>query len=153
MPTYEPTPGQLAADMAAILARFNVWVEQLRDWLAGTVTGGPNSDGRYPVTDVIGTTYLVQCPAKQAARVDEDVDGAAAHAAAADAARIAAVAAQVAAEAARALTLTYRADAIAARDLAQTYANTAGTHAANAATFDPSNFYTKAQADARFAPL
>lgn len=39
---------------------------ELYDWLNGTATGGPNGDGRYPLTAPDGTVHLVYCPAAQA---------------------------------------------------------------------------------------
>jgi hypothetical protein len=39
---------------------------QLEAWLNGTPSGGPNSDGRYPLVYADGQTYLVYCPAAQA---------------------------------------------------------------------------------------
>ncbi len=33
-------------------------------WAVGTVTGGPNHDGKYPLTDFNGVTRLISCPAK-----------------------------------------------------------------------------------------
>lgn len=39
---------------------------ELSTWLNGTPTGGPNGDGRYPLTYQDGNTYLVYCPAAQA---------------------------------------------------------------------------------------
>ena len=36
---------------------------ELADWLSGTATGGPNGDGRYPMTGQGGQTYLIYCPA------------------------------------------------------------------------------------------
>ena len=39
---------------------------ELAVWLAGIPTGGPNGDGRYPLTYADGLTYLVYCPAAQA---------------------------------------------------------------------------------------
>lgn len=39
---------------------------ELQTWLNGTPTGGPNGDGRYPLTAKDGQTYLVYCPAAQA---------------------------------------------------------------------------------------
>lgn len=39
---------------------------ELAAWLAGIPTGGPNNDGRYPLTYADGLTYLVYCPAAQA---------------------------------------------------------------------------------------
>jgi hypothetical protein len=39
---------------------------ELNDWLNGVPTGGPNGDGRYPLTYADSETYLVYCPAAQA---------------------------------------------------------------------------------------
>jgi hypothetical protein len=36
---------------------------QLAAWYAGTTNGGPNGDGRYPLTDSAGVEHLVLCPA------------------------------------------------------------------------------------------
>lgn len=38
---------------------------ELQTWLNGTVNGGPNGDGRYPLTAKDGTVFLVYCPAAQ----------------------------------------------------------------------------------------
>lgn len=35
-----------------------------RGWIAGTVNGGVNSDGRYPLSDGMGSTVYVKCPAQ-----------------------------------------------------------------------------------------
>ena len=39
---------------------------ELATWRNGTPTGGPEGDGRYPLTYADGLTYLVFCPAAQA---------------------------------------------------------------------------------------
>lgn len=49
-------------------------------WATGTATGGPSSDGRYPLNDAAGNSFLVDCPAKtglQAANNLSDVANAA----------------------------------------------------------------------------
>lgn len=46
--------------------------QQLTDWLNGTATGGPNHDGRYPLTYKDGTTHYVLCPAAQALAIVDD---------------------------------------------------------------------------------
>jgi len=38
-----------------------------RAWMSGTATGGPGLDGTYPLSDGLGNTVLVKCPAKIAA--------------------------------------------------------------------------------------
>lgn len=40
---------------------------EFADWTTGTVAGGPNHDGKYPLTDRYGTVTLAECPAKMAA--------------------------------------------------------------------------------------
>lgn len=40
--------------------------QELADWLSGTATGGPNGDGRYPITGKDGSVVLVLCPAAEA---------------------------------------------------------------------------------------
>lgn len=55
------TAAKLSSDAVAGL---NTFVEQAVDWYAGTDTGGPDSDGFYPLTDTAGNTYSVPSPAK-----------------------------------------------------------------------------------------
>jgi hypothetical protein len=194
-----PTPSQIAEQMSRLIDRWDLYTAQLKEWLAGVPDGGPYGDGRYPLTNSLGETFHVPCPAAEAARVDGVVNSAAFFSTLADAAKIAAGAAKVDAESARNIALSYRDAAANSKDLAKTYMDTAGTHAANAiaardaaeaaaasvtvdaealaeavafadadriaaeaaraaaeiaaaaaATFDPSNFYTKIAADARF---
>ncbi|NWB55139.1 SGNH/GDSL hydrolase family protein [Pseudomonas sp. F8002] len=40
---------------------------EFADWTTGTAAGGPNHDGKYPLTDRYGTVTLAECPAKLAA--------------------------------------------------------------------------------------
>ena len=44
---------------------------ELSAWLNGTPTGGPNGDGRYPLTYKDGQVHLILCPAAQP--LDPDV--------------------------------------------------------------------------------
>lgn len=63
-----PTPIESAAEVVA--AGLDVWdawgasVDQLNAWMAGSVTGGPNGDGAYPLTNRSGGVTLLACPAK-----------------------------------------------------------------------------------------
>jgi hypothetical protein len=57
---------QLMAQVTALLSSWNEREREFRDWLAGTATGGPNGDGKYPLTNANGDTFLVDCPAKLA---------------------------------------------------------------------------------------
>lgn len=195
------TNADLASQVSSLIAKWDTYTKQLRDWLAGTPTGGPYGDGRYPLQNSLGQVFYVPCPAAQAASVDGTVGSALAYATAADASADAAALAKAAAEAAQAITLTYRDAAQAAKTLAETARNEAANSEANAlvhrnaaeaaaatatsgattvteaaaeveadriaaeaarvaaeaaaaaaATFNPANFYTKAESDAQYPP-
>jgi hypothetical protein len=110
-----PTPAQLSAQIVELMTRWNAQQDQLADWLTGSPAGGPNSDGRYPLTNAEGETQLfLSLPA-----VINQVTGPAASAASArDAASLAsslAQAAKVAAEAARDVAVTAQLSAEAIR--------------------------------------
>lgn len=107
---------------------------ELQEWLNGTPTGGPNGDGRYPLTAKDGTVFLVYCPAAQAlnpalAEQPVEVFSEQAQTAANDAAADAAAADQHRIDAA-----TSAANAAASASAAATSANTANTHKNSAAT-------------------
>lgn len=63
------TPIESAAEVVRSgLAVWDAWggsVDQFNAWLMGTATGGPNGDGRYPMTNRAGVVVLVACPAAQ----------------------------------------------------------------------------------------
>lgn len=115
------TNADLAAQITDLITKWGIREDQMHDWLGGTVDGGPNNDGKYPLTDAGGTTYLVECPALLADNVTGPTALAEAAKVAAETARDAAVSAQTAVAADASSAATSRADAIAARDLAQTY--------------------------------
>jgi hypothetical protein len=112
---------------------------ELQTWLNGTPTGGPNSDGRYPLTAKDGQVYLVYCPAAQAlnpsladlpVQIYSEQAQAAATGAAADAAD--ADAARIAAQAAAASAAADSANALSSRNTATTQATNAAASAASA---------------------
>ncbi len=135
MATTTPTPAQLAADMTALMEGWRVYTTQLQNWLGGTVTGGPNSDGKYPLTDYKGNTFMVPCPALEASRVDGEVNSASSFADAAQASAEAAVNNVTNAKLAQDAADDFANAAKAARDLAKMYADVAGTNAANALSY------------------
>lgn len=55
------TNAQLATQVANALTRWNAELGQLADWLGGSPTGGPNLDGRYPLTNAESETELFLC--------------------------------------------------------------------------------------------
>ena len=58
---------ELVRVMAISVSRFSEASSDFRNWSNGTATGGPNGDGKYPLTDGFGNSVLVACPAKTAA--------------------------------------------------------------------------------------
>ena len=62
---------QLADKISELVDRWNLREDEMIDWLNGTVDGGPNNDGTYPITDGQGTTTYVYAPAA----LEDTVDG------------------------------------------------------------------------------
>lgn len=203
------TNSELAQRISALVDGVRLRDLQFSEWLAGTETGGPTSNGEYPLTDYLGSTIMVPSPAKMSDFVTDVVAGAQGYAVAAAASAVAAASSatlsgtnKTAAELAETHAETAQASAEAARDEAFNSENNANTHriaaaasatsaaasavassdsaveseasavaadvsadaaaasaaaaaasAAAAATFDPANFYTKTQADARYSQL
>lgn len=54
----------LAAMMGLVAERFNQATSSFRNWSGGSSTGGPGSDGLYPLPDAAGNVQLIPCPAK-----------------------------------------------------------------------------------------
>lgn len=117
---------------------------ELNDWLNGIPTGGPEGDGRYPLTYADGLTYLVYCPAAQALNpsvtelpievFSNTASSAAATATAeADEAEAASITAQTAAANAAASATAANTAKVSAQTAA-TNANTSATNAAASAT-------------------
>ena len=59
-----PTRAELTNKMSDLLDTWNTRETQFREWMTGTINGGPNSDGYYPLSDATGFTQLAACPAK-----------------------------------------------------------------------------------------
>ncbi|AKU43558.1 hypothetical protein CPT_Seuss32 [Caulobacter phage Seuss] len=55
---------EIAAQIVDLIDKWNNREDELVAWLAGTATGGPNNNGLYPLTNELGVTYMVACPAK-----------------------------------------------------------------------------------------
>lgn len=127
-----PTNADVTQQMVDLIGKWNTYTKQLRDWLAGTATGGPYGDGRYPLQDSLGKVFYVPCPAAQSASVSSNATSASAYADAANTAKTGAEAAKSGAETARDLALTYRDAAQQARDLAQLAQSQAANSEANA---------------------
>lgn len=54
---------------------FDAREDEMRDWWAGTATGGPNGDGLYPMTDSAGVTTFFPSIAKVVSQIEQGVDG------------------------------------------------------------------------------
>lgn len=91
------TNATLAADVSELVTYWRLRDQEYATWLAGTPTGGPFGDGRYPLTNYLYQTIYVKCPAALQASVNGVVDSAQSYAADAAAALAAALAAQEAA--------------------------------------------------------
>lgn len=54
----------LAEKLTTLLNSWQAREDEFANWLAGTANGGTNGDGKYPLTNAIGQTSQVDCPAK-----------------------------------------------------------------------------------------
>ncbi len=114
---------------------INVWnthQAQLGAWLGGTMNGGPNADGRYPLVDALGRETLVPAPASFSDMVHGPANIAELAKAAAELARDQAEASAQRADLQSNLAEAARGAAVEARNLAQEHRNHAGTSEANA---------------------
>jgi hypothetical protein len=131
----EPTNTQLATQIATLLQQWNAREAEMSAWMAGAPDGGANSDGRFPLTDASGNSYLTPSLLK----LVDMVSGPAALAGAAqllsEAARDVALSAQTAAAINSAASATARLAAVAAQNLAEMYSLNAAADAANAQVF------------------
>lgn len=129
------TNSYLAGKLNTTTDYWIMFINQLRDWLAGEADGGPEDDGRYPLTNGLGVTFMVQCPAKLASTIEGPSADAVAAQLAAEAAQEIAETHAMTADQQRQLAEAARNAAQAARDLAESYKNQAGTYQANALVF------------------
>jgi len=111
--------GQLAVRVNDLVSFVQSRHGQLDQWMNGVVGGGDFNNGTYPLTDNLGETIYVRCPAQLESEVDGNVSSAATHLAAAQAAAVQAAADAVATTLDATSSTTSRADALAAQDLAE----------------------------------
>jgi len=57
------TNAQLAVQIANLISYWAAFNEEYSNWIGGTVSGGPNDDGEYPLTNWAGEETLLPCPA------------------------------------------------------------------------------------------
>lgn len=112
---------ELATALQSVIAQVDAREDQLLAWQAGTATGGPYADGRYPIANLLGELGYYKSPARLAYEVGLLTTSA-------SGALASCIAAKAAAEAA-ASTADTRATAAAAS------ASTATTKASEADTF------------------
>lgn len=60
---------QLVAAFTQVSVNWAAATQQFKAWASGTPDGGPSGDGRYPLSDGLGNTFLVYCPAMFAGEV------------------------------------------------------------------------------------
>ena len=61
----------LAEKISTLIDFWSQLTVEYKNWLGGSVGGGPSSDGKYPLTNFTGDEILVECPA----RLSDDVGG------------------------------------------------------------------------------
>lgn len=115
------TNAQVVQLFTDVLTRWNEREAEFRNWQAGTATGGPNADGRYPLTNGSNETFLVACPAKLADTVSGPAVLSQAAQVAAEVAQAASVTASTQANNSRLLAENFKNASLAARDLALLY--------------------------------
>lgn len=123
---------QLATRVETLIQSWTRRERQYANWLGGTADGGPNGDGRYELTDGLGATRLVSCPAALAHGVSGPAALAEAAMAAAEIARDAAVSEATRSAAQTVLAEAARVAAVTARDRAERAQEEAQNAEANA---------------------
>jgi hypothetical protein len=124
------TNAQLSQQITELLAAWNQREAQFRAWLAGTPTGGPNGDGKYPLSNASGNTQLVDCPAKLSDTVGGPASVSLTARLLSEAARDASVAARDRAVTAETASTVLRNQALSHRDMAKVYRDDAAAFAA-----------------------
>jgi hypothetical protein len=122
------TNAQLAQQIANLIEYWAAFNQEYSDWIGGTVGGGPNSDGEYPLTNWAGEETLLPCPALLSDNVTGYVATVAASASAASDSEIAAALSETNA-AASAVTATAQAVLADADRVAAELAETGATDA------------------------
>lgn len=130
-----PTNAEIAYQQSGLLDRWTLYTTQLRDWLGGVATGGPNGDGAYPLQDVTGQTFLVPCVAAWQAKVDAIADPLTGVQATVDQSVTEAQAAQTAAATSESNAATSATAAQSAKSDADMYATNSANSAAAALTY------------------
>jgi hypothetical protein len=110
----------LAQAMSDLIAHWQDFQDEHQAWLTGEVGGGPNSDGKYPLTDYEDNTILVTCPAQLEEDVESLVTGAQGYADDAEASATAAAASASTATTQAGLAATARTGAETAETNAET---------------------------------
>lgn len=54
----------LASKLTTLLNNWQTREDQFRTWHGGAANGGPSLDGNYPLTDAVGVSQNIACPAK-----------------------------------------------------------------------------------------
>ncbi|MBK3798649.1 hypothetical protein GAY33_05285 [Azospirillum brasilense] len=62
---------EVVAELMTMVGKWQTREDQYDDWLAGEPDGGPNGDGKYPLTDSKGVTRLVTSPGRLLSLIDD----------------------------------------------------------------------------------
>tara|TARA_R110002072_G_scaffold151470_1_gene300780 strand:- start:12792 stop:13265 length:474 start_codon:yes stop_codon:yes gene_type:complete len=123
------TNTQLLQEIDVLITNQRARDKEFQDWLSGEAGGGTDSDGKYPLTDWLGTTRQTKSPAQLEADVEGLVSSASTYADAAEASATSAAASLASITTIETTVsnhvdaaLEHRNDARTARDAAQTYA-------------------------------
>ncbi|MDK1104017.1 MAG: hypothetical protein QGD93_10450, partial [Actinomycetota bacterium] len=122
----------LAQKISTLIDFWSTLTVEYKNWLGGTVAGGPNSDGQYPLTNFTGDEILVESPAKLSDNVGGFVDQAETAETNAAASAVAALASEDEATVQEGLADTARIAAESARTTAQNEATAALNSSVNA---------------------
>jgi hypothetical protein len=117
------TEASLASQITALLQQWNAREAEMRNWMAGPVDGGANGDGRFPLTDASGRSYLAPSLLKLADLVEGPAGLSLQAQLLSEAARDAALTHRDGAAVHASTATTARTDAITAKNLAETYKN------------------------------
>jgi len=110
------TNTQLAQQITDLVAKWGLREDEMVNWLSGVVAGGPSADGKYPLTNLLGETKYVTCPAQLEQDVLGLVNSAFAYSSAAETSATAAATSAASAASSEAAAAASEANALAYKD-------------------------------------
>lgn len=126
------TNSTLATKINTLVQQWEDFQSEQQAWMTGTVGGGPNTDGKYVLTDYQGATVFATCPLQLEDDVQDTVTGGAAHKTAAAASATAALASENNASTSETNSSTSETNALTSKSAALVSENSAASSAATA---------------------